>query len=175
MDWFTFDKYLLNGHYRPGAVSALRMQRSTRQTWTHSNTNIMTEKVQGSMGTQSSGNQPTLEEWIRAPNGCVAINLGPKEWKALCLEKIWGGTGLWGREGIPGRERSTCQVLGARMPQWVQGGTMEGLFAKDKLSLLKSILRLWNVNGWRDGGMNPARCVFWASSRRWYEGVAMCE
>ena len=39
----------------------------------------MTAKVQGSMGTQSSGNKPTLEEWIRAPSGCVAINLQPKE------------------------------------------------------------------------------------------------
>ena len=78
-DWFTFDRYLLNGHYGPGKGSALRMQRSSRQTRAHSNTNIMTAKVQGSMGTQSSGNKPTLEEWIRAPSGCVAINLQPKE------------------------------------------------------------------------------------------------
>ena len=33
---------------------------------------------------------------------------------------------------------------------------MERLFAKHKLSLLKSTLWLWNVNKWRDGGMNPA-------------------
>ena len=85
-DWFTFDRYLLNGHYGPGKGSALRMQRSSRQTWAHSNTNIMTAKVQGSMGTQSSGNKPTLEEWIRAPSGCVAINLQPKEWEMILIK-----------------------------------------------------------------------------------------